>query len=120
MRDDRGVRDRGDGVRDAGPGGHDRDRRLAGQLGVGVGHVDRGALVADVDDPDPAPRELVPDRLDVTALQAEHPVDPVLGQELRHQAATDPGSLLRSVPDRAGASACALIFPSGSGGQRQR
>jgi hypothetical protein len=42
---------------------------------VGVRHVDRGALVADIDDPEAEPGGVVPDRLDVPALQPEHPVD---------------------------------------------
>ena len=42
---------------------------------MGVRHVDRGAFVAHVDDPDSLPRHVIPDRLDMPALQPEDPVD---------------------------------------------
>ena len=82
----RGVGDRGDRVGHAGPGSDHRDAELAGQLGMGVRHVDGGALVAHVDDADAEPRDVVPDRLDVAALQAEHAVDAARLEEAR-----DPG-----------------------------
>ena len=50
--------------------GLEEAERLAGQLGVGVRHVDRGPLVARVDDADAEPSAPVPDRLDVAALKA--------------------------------------------------
>ena len=49
-----------------------------------MGHVHRGRLVADVDDVHPEPRQLVPDRLDVPALQAEHAAHAAFVQELRY------------------------------------
>ena len=68
---ERGVRDRGDGVGHARAGGHHRDPERAGQLGMGMRHVDRGPLVAHVDDADAEPRHVVPDRLDMAALKPE-------------------------------------------------
>ena len=70
------IGDGGDAVGDAGPGGRERDPELAGEHGVRMRHVDGGALVAHIDDADAAPAELVPDRLDVPALQPEDAVDP--------------------------------------------
>ena len=70
----------------AGPGRDHGDAELAGQLGMGVRHVHGRALVAHVDDADAEPREMVPDRLDVAALQAEHAVDAARLEEAR-----DPG-----------------------------
>ena len=49
-------------------------------------HVNRGAFVAHVDDADALARDVVPDRLDVPALQAEDAVDAARFQEPR-----DPG-----------------------------
>ena len=40
-----------------------------------MGHVNRGTLVAHVDDPDSLPGDVIPDRLDMAALQPEDPVD---------------------------------------------
>ena len=82
----RGVGHGGDGVGDAGPGGHHGDAEVARQLGMGVRHVHGGALVAHVDDADALPGDVVPDRLDVAALQAENAVDAARLQEAR-----DPG-----------------------------
>ena len=72
-----------------GPGGHERDPGLPRQLAVGVRHVHRRALVADVDDAHAEPGELVPDRLDVAALEAEHAVHAVVAQEARDQVGDD-------------------------------
>jgi hypothetical protein len=47
-----------------------------------VRHMDGGALVAHVDDAHAALPELVPDRLDVAALQAEHPVHAARDEEI--------------------------------------
>jgi len=47
--------------------------------------MDAGTLVADIDDADAALRELVPDGLDVAALEAEHPIDPPDREELGDQ-----------------------------------
>ena len=58
---------------------------LAGQLGVRVRHVHGGGLVTDVHDGHAETGQLVPDRLDVAALQAEHPPDPSFVQECRDQ-----------------------------------
>jgi hypothetical protein len=63
-------------------------------------HVDRGPLVADIDDPDALRIEAHPDRHDVAAAQGEDAVDPAcpqkpgdapggaIGRELRHDWAT--------------------------------
>ena len=80
---ERGVGDRRDRVGDARTGRHHRDTKFACQLGVGVRHVDRRGLVANVDDADAKLRGMVPDRLDVPALQAENAVDPARFQETR-------------------------------------
>ena len=53
---------------------------------MGVRHVDRGAFVAHVDDADALPRDVIPDRLDMAALQAEDAVDAA-----RLEKARDPG-----------------------------
>ena len=53
---------------------------------MGVRHVDGGAFVAHVDDADALARHVVPDRLDVAALQAEDAVDAA-----RLEKARDPG-----------------------------
>ncbi len=80
------IRDRCDRVRHAGSGGHHGDAELPGQLGMGVRHMDRGAFVAHVDDADALPRHVIPDRLDMPALQPEDPVDAA-----RLEKARDPG-----------------------------
>ena len=81
-----GVRNRRHGVGDAWARRHHGDGEVAREFGVGVRHVDGGTLVAGVDDLDAKPRRVVPDRLDVAALQAEDPLDPA-----RLQEAGDPG-----------------------------
>ena len=40
-----------------------------------MGHVHGGALIAHVDDAHAALRQLIPDWLDMTALETEHPID---------------------------------------------
>ena len=42
---------------------------------MGVRHVHGGAFVPHVDDTDALPRHVVPDRLDMAALQAEDAID---------------------------------------------
>ncbi len=76
-----GVGDAGHGVGDAGAGGDQRHAEPAGEVGVRMRHVDRGALVAHVDDADALGVEPHPDRHDVAAAQAEHPVDAARLQE---------------------------------------
>ena len=73
-------------VGDAGPGGDHGDAETAGKLGMRMRHVHGGALVAHVDDADALLRDVVPDRLDVAALQAEDAVDAARLEEAR-----DPG-----------------------------
>ena len=72
---ERGVGDRRDRVGDARTGRHHGDAEFARQLGVGVRHVNRRGLVANVDDADAELRGMVPDRLDMPALQTEDAVD---------------------------------------------
>jgi hypothetical protein len=72
---DVGVGDARHRVGHAGPGGDQRHPEPAGQLGVGVGHVDGGPFVAHVDDPDPLPVEAHPDRHDVPATEPEDAVN---------------------------------------------
>ena len=50
---------------------------------MGMRHVYRGAFVRDIDDADALPRDVVPDRLDMTALQTENAVDSARFQEAR-------------------------------------
>ena len=57
--------------------------KLPGQLGMGVRHVHGGAFVAHVDDADAQPGDVIPDRLDVAALQAEDAVDAARLEEAR-------------------------------------
>jgi hypothetical protein len=47
-----------------------------------MGHVHGGTLIADVDDPYAPLCQLIPDWLDMAALEAEHPID-VAGDEKR-------------------------------------
>src|SRR4029079_9833913 len=42
---------------------------------MGVRHVNRGTFITHVDDPDSLPGDVIPDRLDMAALQTETPVD---------------------------------------------
>ena len=83
---ERGIGHGGDGVGDAGTRGRHRDAEAAGQLGMRMRHVHRGALVAHVDDADALLRDVVPDRLDVPALQAEYAIDAA-----RFEKSRDPG-----------------------------
>ena len=53
---------------------------------MGMRHVNGGAFVAHVDDADALARDVVPDRLDMAALQAEDAVDAARLEEAR-----DPG-----------------------------
>ncbi len=75
---------RGHAVGHARPGGHHRDADPAAQHGIGMRHVDCGAFVAHVDDAHALAAEPVPDRLDVSALQAVDPVHAVRDQEVGH------------------------------------
>ena len=72
---ERGIRHGRHRVGDAGTGGDHGDAEAAGQFGMGVRHVHGGALVAHVDDADALTRDVIPDRLDMAALQSEDAVD---------------------------------------------
>ena len=76
------VRHGGDAIGHARTGGHHRDAEPPGEHGVRVRHVHRRAFVAHVDDAHAALRQLVPDRLDVAALQAEHAIDAARDEEV--------------------------------------
>jgi hypothetical protein len=83
---ERGIGHGGDRIGHARPGGRHGDAERAGQLRMGMRPVDRGALVAHVDDAEAAARHVIPDRLDVAALQAEDAIDAARLEEAR-----DPG-----------------------------
>ncbi len=83
---ERGVRHGGDGVGDAGPGSRHGDAQHASEFGMGVRHMDGRAFVAHVDDADALARHMIPDRLDMAALQAEDAVDAARFEKTR-----DPG-----------------------------
>ena len=89
------VRHRGHAIRHAGPGGHHGDADAARQHGVSVRHVNRRALVAHVDDAHTALGQAVPDRLYVTALQAEYTVDAACDEKV-HDAVGHRSSACRS------------------------
>ena len=72
---------------------------------MGVRHVNRCAFVAHVDDADAAPRDVIPDRLNMAALQAEDAVDAASLQETG-----DPGRASKLVASRSfGTIAATLI-----------
>ncbi len=79
------VGHRGHAIGDAGPRRHHGDTHAARQYRVRMRHVHGGAFVAHVDDSHAAYPELVPDRLDVAALQAEDTVDAARDQEIDDQ-----------------------------------
>ena len=76
------VGHRGHAVGDAWTGGDHRDADAATERRVRLRHVNGSAFVAHVDDAHAALAELVPDRLDVPALQAEHAIDAARDQEV--------------------------------------
>src|SRR4029077_15983442 len=61
--------------------GNERHSELAGQFCVRLGHVDRCALVADIDDTDSFRVEPHPDRHDMAAAQREYALDAALLQK---------------------------------------
>ena len=77
-----GVRHGGDAVGHTRTGGDQDDAELSGERGVRMGHVHGGALIAHVDNAYAPLCQLIPDGLDMTALETEHPVD-VAGDEKR-------------------------------------
>ena len=72
---ERSVGDRCDRIGDARPGCHHGDAEFADELGVSVRHVDCRHLVPHINDSDAKLSGMVPDRLDVPALQTEDAVD---------------------------------------------
>jgi hypothetical protein len=56
------------------PGGGEHDTELARKNRVGVRHMDGGTLVTHIDDAHTTLGELIPDQLDMAALQTEHPI----------------------------------------------
>ena len=96
-----GIGHRRHAVGDAGTRRHERDAEFAGQQRMRGCHVDGGALVPHVDDRDAVRGEVIPDRLDMTALQSEHALRPARGEEARHpfgHGRRRRHSALRSVP----------------------
>ena len=77
----------GDSVGDARTGSGHGNTEAAGQLCMCVRHVHGRPFVAHVHNADALPRHMVPDRLDVSTLQAEYTVDAA-----RFQKSRDPGS----------------------------
>jgi hypothetical protein len=73
-------RHRGHPVGHTRPGGQHREPRTSGQLGVGLGGERGRLLVAGVDHPHPPVAGRLVERPDVSAVQREHRVDPVLLQ----------------------------------------
>jgi hypothetical protein len=74
----------GDAVGDAGPGRYQHDADSAGEHRMRVRHVHGRAFVAHVDDAHLTPPEVIPDRLNVAALQTEHAIDAARNKELRN------------------------------------
>jgi hypothetical protein len=68
----------------------------AHQFGVRVRHVDRRAFVSCVDDPDALAGDMIPNRLDVTALKSENPIDPPGFKKRAIHAAQECSSAFRS------------------------
>ena len=89
---ERRVGDCGDALVTPGPAVTMATPSWSGQLGMGVRHVHGRAFVAHVDDADPEPRHVVPDRLDMTALQAEDAIDAARLEEAR-----DPGGARKRI-----------------------
>src|SRR5581483_917795 len=80
-----GIGDTGHGVGDAGAGGDEGHAEPTGEIGVSVGNVDGGPLVADVDDLDALGVERHPDRHEVAAAQPEDALDAPPLEEPGHQ-----------------------------------
>src|SRR5690242_21395872 len=55
---------------------------------MGKRHMHRSPFVAHVDDADAEPGHMVPDRLDMAALEPEYPVDAACLQEARNPGGT--------------------------------
>ncbi len=83
---ERGIGHGGDGVGHARAGGDHGDAKAAHELRMRMRHMHSRSLVANVDNADALSRHMVPDRLNVSALQAEHSIDAPCGQKAR-----DPG-----------------------------
>ena len=96
-----GVRDSRHGVGHTRPGGHQRNAEAAGQLRLGIGHVDGGSLVAHIDDANAFGIEPHPDRHDVAPAQRVDPPHAALLEEARDDGG---GRLLAEWLDRHGAS----------------
>lgn len=70
-----GIRYAGHGIGHPGAGRDQRNPHLPRQLGMGVGHVDGGSLIAHVDDADALGVQPHPQGHDVTATQGKDAVD---------------------------------------------
>ncbi len=77
------VGNAGHGIGEAGACGHQRDAKIAGEFGMGLRHMYRGALVAHIDDADAFEIGAHPDRHDVAAAQREYAIHASCPQEPR-------------------------------------
>ena len=91
------VGDAGDGIGHSRARGNQRHPEFAGQFGMRLRHVNRRALVADVDDADAFRIEPHPDRHDVPAAQREYARDATALQETCDQVGGTIGQGLSSV-----------------------
>jgi hypothetical protein len=78
----------GDAVGHAWTGGDQDDTKLPGERCVSMGHVHGGAFIAHIDDAYPLLHQLIPDWLDMTALETEHPIH-LSGNEKLHDQFSD-------------------------------
>ena len=69
-----GIGNASHGVGDARPGGDQRHTQTACELGMGMGHVDGRSFVPNINDANAFGVQPHPDRHDVAAAQAKHPV----------------------------------------------
>src|SRR5215467_725938 len=69
------IGDCGDGIGDSGPGGHHRNAELPSQLSMRMRHMNGGPLVTHIDYADVLASDVVPDRLNMAALQPENSVN---------------------------------------------
>ncbi len=79
------VGDAGDGVGHSGAGCDQRHAEFAGQFGMRLRHVDRRALVTNIDDADAFRIEPHPDRHDVSAAKRKDALDAAPLQEAGDQ-----------------------------------
>ena len=64
-----------DGIGDAWSCGNHGNPEATGELGMGVCHMDGRTLVPDIYDANSLPSDMIPNRLNMTALQTKYAVD---------------------------------------------